>query len=62
MPDETAMLLTQQEWEDLSTMVDHYANLTEWVEGEPEDTPSKHVQSLRRQRALAQRIVDATRL
>ncbi len=57
MPDETAMLLTQEQWEDLAHMCQHYRLFTKWVEsGTLSGDPEKEVA---RRRALAQRIIDA---
>lgn len=57
MPDQTAMLLTQQEWTDLANMARLYRRSTAWVEREDVDNP-KYV-NLNRRRQLAQRIIDA---
>lgn len=67
MSDETAMLLTQQEWSDLSVMMNHFKLATAWLEVErqrrvAEERDLEHVQMLDRCRRLADRIIDAERL
>jgi hypothetical protein len=58
---QTAMLLTQQEWDDLCGMVKHYRTLTEWSETPDVAVryPMENVTDLWRQRALAERIIKA---
>lgn len=66
MPDETAMLLTRQEWIDLSTALRHFKLVTSWVEVEHPREVAKakdpeHMEMLDRCRRLADRIIDAAR-
>lgn len=60
---QTAMLLTQPEWEDLAAMVSHYRQSTNWVDHEVKSADSlanDHPgHALIRRRALAQRIIEA---
>lgn len=65
LPPQTAMLLTQSEWNDLTEICEHYLRSTAWV-NYPEqfrrnmrpENP-EHVGNLRRQRELCDRIVEA---
>lgn len=56
MPSETAMLLTQQEWDDVAHMVRHYRMCTQWVEHDYRGLP---VDEITRRRLLAKKIIDA---
>lgn len=51
---QTAMLLTQQEWEDLSLMVRFYQTETTWA-----SEPGRHWDDVVRRRQLAARIIKA---
>lgn len=54
---QTAMLLTQQEWDDLEAMVTHYRDSTDWIRFAKETMPG--FRTIIRQRVLADRIIDA---
>lgn len=58
---QTAMLLTEQEWQDVAEMVEYFKVCTEWVDihPRPSDETDDHVISLKRKRALADRITEA---
>lgn len=54
---QTAMLLTEQEWNDLEYMVTHYRDETQWIRFARED--ELLVKVIRRRHELAGRIIDA---
>jgi hypothetical protein len=58
---QSAMLLTDAEWQDLSEMMAHYRDATEWVA--ERDRHLDHSQptyiAIQRKRALAKRIIEA---
>lgn len=65
MPKETAMLLTQQEWEDVASFCETYLANTLWAIFEPQrsayirDFGQGAVDMVDRKRRVAQHIVDA---
>lgn len=64
MAHETAMLLTQEEWEDVAHMVAHYRMCTVWIEGTAQRREAvrkspENVADIERRRLVAQRIIDA---
>lgn len=55
-----ALMLTQQEWDDLAEMVDHFLLVTNWIVNPHHHTdPPTHIEKVKRQRALAERIIEA---
>jgi hypothetical protein len=57
---QTAMLLTEQEWTDLSEMVTYFRNCTaEWDNVEFDRPNSEWAVAVGRKRALALRIIEA---
>lgn len=64
METQTAMLLTQQEWDDLEEMVSHYRLCTRWAAEPLLPATQEHygfvqLAPIRRRRDLALRIIDA---
>lgn len=59
---ETALLLTDTEWNDLAHMVSHYVSCNTWTESETLrlNAGDAHVDDLNRRHALAARIIEAT--
>jgi hypothetical protein len=56
---QSALLLTDQEWSDLAYMLEEFRGNTHWIDNDWwQDSNSEAEQTLRRQRALAQRIID----
>jgi hypothetical protein len=57
------MLLTDEEWEDVASMLTDFRKDTRWVTdcppGETNSETDQYLAILRRQRALASRIIDA---
>lgn len=63
METQTAMLLNQEEWDDLEDMVSHYRLCTQWVEYKDrnrKDNPD-YIARLERRRALATRVIEANK-
>lgn len=69
---QTAMLLTETEWDDLAAMVKHFRFCTEWADDSVPPSVyrrrvhanqiaalEENVADLRRKRSLAQRIIEA---
>jgi hypothetical protein len=56
---QTAMLLTEQEWEDLAEIVKHYLDDTLWAQVWMDDPANHPLGSVIRKRALANRIIEA---
>lgn len=61
---ESALVLTEQEWEDLADIADQYLYTTRWVEADalksnPNRYPPSQIQELRQRRTLCERIVKA---
>lgn len=61
MPDQTAMLLTQEEWDDLEAMVAHYRTCTHWVEHREAQARglTPEIARITQRRDLAERIIEA---
>lgn len=69
---QSAMLLTESEWDDLAAMVKHFRDCTEWADDSVPPSQyrrrvhanqiaalEENVADLRRKRALANRIIEA---
>jgi hypothetical protein len=63
MSDQSAMLLTDQEWEDLADIAARFLRATEWREERgPEPAERREVYvALDRRRDIARRVVEAAR-
>lgn len=61
---ESAMVLTQEEWDDVQHMVEHYKTCTRWAAA-PNLPPTQNryghadLRPIRRRRELADRIIEA---
>jgi hypothetical protein len=56
-PPQSALMLTQQEWDDLTVMVSYYSIKT--LEGGPHGTNPRSRTEIQRRVALAERIIEA---
>lgn len=56
---QTAMLLTETEWQDLAVMMKVYVKDTEWVDEDHRTMGDITLAPVRRKRTLAHRIIDA---
>lgn len=54
---QTALLLTQEEWDDLEEIAKGFQDSTRWVVGEAEG--HGYIDIMRRRRALASRLIEA---
>lgn len=59
MPNETAMLLTEQEWEDLAYVCGRFLEGTAWSDRPQVAVPTRALETLKRRRVLCKRVLDA---
>ena len=59
---QSVMILTEQEWQDLAVVCRHFCDVTSWVQDprRREGASAEYVDGMFRQRELCHRVMDAT--